>query len=438
MSSVIVSKFGGAALADAEKIKNVAEIIKSNPDRRYVVVSAPGQVSPDDIKVTDLLYICYSRYENRENFMEPLTAVDDRFAEIAQGLGVNFDVAAEIAELKKSLFFGKSKDNAASRGIYLMAKILAEYLGWEFVDAAKIIFLDNDGSLNEAKTTEAITNTLGRAKNAVISGGYGTVLNTTKILMSRGGADATGAIVARAIKADVFEKWTEHRHIYIADPAIVKNPAKIRHLTYSELIELTYMGINAVHEEVLLMLKNIGVLTNIRSIHYPDDDGTYISATLPEGIDRGVAACVSGRRKFKMLKIEKMGLNKTYGIGEKVFGAFARRGISCEHYVSGIYHFAVVLKNPMFDIKRKEILDDIIAAIHPDSITIEKDLSLVAVVGETMGTTKGIFARIFDAIAAADVKVHLIDQGADNLNIIIGVFDEDFEKTVNAVYQAIV
>ncbi|MBQ6775488.1 MAG: aspartate kinase [Synergistaceae bacterium] len=438
MNSVIVSKFGGTALADAERIKEVAEVIKSNPDRRYVVVTAPGKLTPDDIKITDLLYICYSRYENRENFMEILSTVQSRFEAIVGGLGITFDLASEFSNIKKDLFFGKGKDATASRGVYLMAKILAAYLGWEFVDSSKVILLNADGSLNEDQTSLAISNVLQKVQHAIIPGGFGIVPNTQKLLMSKGGGDATGAVIAKAIKADVFEKWTEHRHIYIADPSIVQNPAKIRNLTYSELIELTYMGINVVHEDVLLMLKNIGVLTNIRSIHYPNDEGTYISATLPEGTDRKVAACVSGRRNFKMLRIEKMGLNKLHGIGEKVFGAFARRGISCEHYVSGIYHFAVVLKNPMFDIRRQEILNDISNAIKPDSITIEKNLSLVAVIGEGMGTTKGIFAKIFDAIAAADVKVRLTDQGADDLNIIIGVYDEDFEKTVNAVYQAVI
>ncbi|MBR6901948.1 MAG: aspartate kinase [Synergistaceae bacterium] len=436
MGKVIVSKFGSAALADAEKIKKAAEIIKLNPDRRYVVVAAPGQRTPDDIKITDLFYICYSRYENRENFMETLNEIQDRFENIVHGLGINFDVAAEISEIKKNLFFGKSRDNLASRGAYLMAKILAAYLGWEFVDAAKIFFFNNDGSFNSEQSAKMTSEILAKFPNAVIPGGYG-IAGGTRIIIARSGGDGAGAVVAKSIKADVFEKWTEHRHIYVADPSIVENPAKIRNLTYPELIELTYMGINVVHEDVLLLLKNIGVSTNIRSIHYPEDEGTLISSHLPEGTDRKVAACVSGRRNFKMLRIEKMKLNKTYGIGEKVFGAFAKRGISCEHYVSGIYHFAVVLKNPMFDIKRQEIINDITNTIKPDTITIEKDLSLIAVVGEHMGTTKGIFAKIFDAIAAVDVKVRLIDQGADDLNIIIGVYDEDFEKTLRAVYEAV-
>ena len=437
MNKVIVSKFGSSALASAEKIKHTAEIIKLNPDRHYVVVAAPGQRFPDDIKITDLFYICYSKYEGRENFMETLTAIQERFEEIVQGLGIKFDVAAEIADIKKSLFFGKSRDNMASRGVCLMAKIMAAYLGWEFVDATKLFFFNNDGTLNHEQTAKMTSEILSKIPYAVIPGGYG-IAGGTRIITAKSGGDGAGAVIAKSIKADMFEKWTEHRHIYVADPSIVENPAKIRNLTYPELIELTYMGINVVHEDVLLLLKNIGVSTNIRSIHYPDDEGTLISEKLPEGINRRVAACVSGRRNFKMLRIEKMKLNKTYGVGEKVFGAFAKRGISCEHYVSGIYHFAVVLKNPMFDIKRQEIINDITNAIKPDTITIEKDLSLIAVVGETMGTTKGIFAKIFDAIAAVDVKVRLIDQGADDLNIIIGVYDEDFEKTLRAVYEAVV
>ena len=438
MDNIIVSKFGSSALADAERIKKTVEIIKSNPSRRYVVVSAPGKISPDDMQITDLLYIAYSKYESRENFMETLDIVQDRFAEIVRALGMNFDIAAEMAELKKSLFFGKSKDNTASFGIAIMAKILAAYLGWNFVDASRIIFIDKkDESLDKAKTFQAISDIVKPLPNAVVPGGYG-VIDGTRIKMKSARGDTAGAALANVLKASVYEKWTDKKGIFTADPDFIENPLQIRNVTYSELVELTYMGINVIHEDAILALKDTDVQINILSIQNPDNKGTLITRKLPEGTDRKVAACISGRRKFKMLRIEKMGLNKTYGIGEKVFGTFAKHRISCEHYISGIYNFAVVLKNPMFDIRRDEIIKDITNAIHPESITLEKDISLIAIIGEGMGTIKGIFAKIFDAIAAIDVKVHMIDQGADDLNIVIGVYDDDFEKTVKALYQAII
>ena len=437
-SSIIVSKFGSSSLVDAERIKRTAEIIKSNPSRRYVVVSAPGKSSPEDMQITDLLYIAYSRYEGRENFTEILDIIQDRFIEIVHGLGINFDIASEIADLKKSLFFGKSKDNTASLGIAIMAKILAAYLGWNFVDASKIIFIDKkDESLDKEKTFKAISEIIKPLPNAVIPGGYG-VIDDIRIKMKSARGDTAGAALACALNASVYEKWTDKEGIFTADPAFVENPLQIRHVTYKELIELTYMGINVIHEDAVSLLMNTDITTSILSVNNPDNKGTMITRTLPETAGRKVAACISGRRKFKMLRINKMGLNKTYGIGEKVFGTFAKYRISCEHYISGIYNFAVVLKNPMFDIRRDDIIKEITNAINPEGITVEKDISLIAIIGEGMGTIKGIFAKIFDAVADAGVKVHMIDQGADDLNIVIGVYDDDFEKTVRALYQAMI
>ena len=434
-NNIIVLKFGSTAMADAEQIKKT-EIIKSNPNRRYVVVSAPGQLTPDDIKITDLLYICYSKYESRENFADVLTTIQDRFEEIVRDLGINFDVATEIAELKRTLFFGKSRDTTASRGEYITAKILAAYLGWNFVDAGQIIFFNKDITLNEQATLRAIENVISNLPNAVIPGGYAMI--DGKIVKTPARGDGVGAMIARVLNAPVYEKWTQHKGIFIADPDYIENPLMIRNVTYKELIELSYMGISVIYEDVIMKLMDTPVSLNIRNLNNPDDKGTIVSDKLPEGTERKVAACISGRRNFKMLRVEKFGLNRTHGIAQKVFETFAKYRISCEHYVSGIYNFAVVIKNPMFDLKRQEIIKDITNSIHPEQIVIEKDLSLIAIIGEGMGTVKGIFARIFDAIASIGVKVRMIDQGADDLNIIIGVYDEDFEACVKALYKAMI
>ena len=435
--NIIVSKFGSSAMANAERIKKTAEIIKSDPRRLYVVVSAPGRISPEEIQIRDLLYILYSKYEARENFQDTLTDIQTRFEEIVNELGVNFDIAGEIAELNKTLLFGKSRDLIASRGEYIIAKILAAYLGWKFLDAAKIIFFNNDGTLNEAQTFAAISQNLAKTPNVVMPGGYGS-LEGNRILMSNARGDVAGAVIARVLGAGLYEKWTDHRGIYIADPTLVDESQKVRNVTYSELIELSYMGIAAINEEAMLMLKESGVTLSIRNVYHPEDKGTLVSAELPQGTDRKVAACISGRKSYKILRIHKIGLNKMHGIGERIFNIFSRRGISCEHYISGIYNFAVILKNPMFDLKREEILKDINIAINPEKITVDKDLALIAIVGTGMGTVKGIFARIFDAIAEVGVKVQMINQGADSLNIIIGVRDEDFDKTIKALYQAMI
>ena len=437
MDSIIVSKFGSSAMANAERIKKTADVIKSDSRRRYVVVSAPGRVAPDDIQIRDMLYMLYSKYEARENFTDTLTGIQDRFEEIVSELGVAFDIAGEIAELNKNLLFNKGRDFIASRGEYIIAKILAAYLGWNFLDAAKVIFFNNDGTLNEAQTFTAISQNLGRSSNVVLPGGYG-VLEGNRILMSSVRGDAAGAVIARALGAGLYEKWTDHRGIFIADPTLVDSSEKVRNITYGELIELSYMGVTAVHEEAMLILKESGVPLNILNIYQPEDKGTLVTSELPEGIERKVAACISGRKSYKVLRIHKTGMNRIAGVGEKIFTAFSKRGISCEHYISGIYNFAVILKNPMFDLKRDEIVREIKTTLNPEKVTLERDISLIAVVGAGMGTVKGIFAKIFDAVANAGVKVQLINQGADSLNIIIGVRDEDFEKTIKAIYHAMI
>ncbi len=438
MSSLIVAKFGGIALADAEAVRHTAEIINSNPNRRYIVVSSPGIRSSEEIRITDMLYICHSRYANRENFTEILEKIEGRFGEIINALGVNFDMHAEISDLKKNLFLGRTIDYIVSRGEYIMARIVAEYLGWDFVDAANIIVFNRDGTLNVEKSLEAIKNFLRRTEYAVIPGFYGAVSGTNIKTFERGGGDATGALIARAMGAGLYEKWAEATEVFSADPAIVKNPAIIRNITYSELKELTYMGINIVYEDVIYLMQDSGISLSIRNIHHPDDAGTLITDQLPENLQRRVTACIAGRRNYKLIHIHKFGLNKAVGIGRKVFGIFSDRNISCEHYLSGIYQFMIVVKNPLFDLKRVEILNALKDAVNPESVEVEKDLSLIAVIGEGMGTVKGIFAKMFNALAEAGVKVRMIEQGADDLNILIGVYNEDFETSVKALYDAMI
>lgn len=437
-NNVIVSKFGSIALSTAEMVRKTAEIIISDPSRRYVVASAPGARHAEDVKITDMLFILNSRYENRENFNEMLKRVRDRFAEIIQGLGINFDIDAEIAVVKKNLFFGKGNDFIVSRGEYIMAKILAEYLGWQFIDAASLIFFGKEGRIDQEKTFTATSRILEKTEHAVIPGFYGSIGGTGIKLFPRGGGDTTAAVISRAINAGLCEKWTETTKIYSADPSIVGNPEVIRHITYEELKQLTYMGINVLHEDVILLMQNMGIPLGIRNIFDIDDEGTGVTDELPPESRRNVAACIAGRRNYRIMHIEKFGLNRLTGIGQKVFGIFTERNISCEHYMSGIYRFSIVVKNPLFDLKRPEIIQALNDAIHPEKITVEKNLSLITVVGQGMGTVKGIFAKMFNGIAEAGIKVRMIEQGSDDLNIIIGVYDDDYENTVRALYSAMI
>ena len=436
--SLTVSKFGGISLADADSIRRTANIILSDPSRRFVVVSAPGIRSGDEIRVTDMFYICHSRYANRENFTEMLSKIEARYNEIISGLGIDFDMSSEITGLKKNLFLGRSNEYIVSRGEYIMARIMAGFLGWDFVDAAELIVFNRDGTLNAEKSIIAVQEKLGSLEHAVIPGFYGSAGGTNIKTFERGGGDATGAVIAKALKADLYEKWAETTEIFSADPSIVNNPEIIRNITYAELRELTYMGINIVYEDVILLLEGTGIPLSIRNIHHSDDKGTMITEELLPESRRGVAACIAGRRNFKVVHIKKFGLNKTVGIGRKVFGIFSDRNISCEHYLSGIYQFSIIVKNPMFDLKKAEIIKELEAAISPEAIDVQTGLSLIAIIGEGMGTIHGVFAKAMDALFAVSIKVRLIEQGGDDLNILLGVYDDDFEKATRALYEAMI
>ena len=440
---IVVAKFGGGshvdkeAIASSSKIKKATEIIMADPSRRYVVVSAPGSLSEEDFKITDMLYICHSRYANKENYHEFFDKIQNRYTEIVNGLGINFDLETEFHALRRCLILGKI-DATVSRGEYIMAKIFAEYLGWPFVDAVDLIYFNNDFTLNEEKTFAAVKEKVGRLDHAVIPGFYGIMPTGSIKTFSRGGSDVTGAIVARALNASLYEKWTETAKIYSADPSIVDNPERVRYITYNEMRELSYMGgVNMLHEDVILLLQNVGIPINVRNMNNLESNGTLITSDIPEN-SRKVAACIGGVRNFKCVKVTKFGLNKLVGIGAKMFGVFTRYNIPFEHCMVGIDNIAAVLKSPIFDLRRNEILRELEAAIKPNAVSVEKDLSLIAIIGEGMGTVKGVFAKAFDALAEAEIKVRMLDQGSDNLTLVIGVYDEDYETAIRALYNGMI
>ena len=439
----VVAKFGGGSHVDKEavsnslKVKKAIEIILADPSRRYVVVAAPGSLSEDDFKITDMLYMCHSRYVNKENYHEFFDKIQNRYTEIVNGLGIDFDLEAEFHALKRCLILGKI-DATVSRGEYIMAKIMAEYLKWPFVDAADMVYFNSDFTLDQEKTFKAVREKLGGLERAVIPGFYGVMPTGNIKTFSRGGSDITGAIVARALNADLYEKWTETSKIYSANPAIVENPERVRYITYNEMRELSYMGgVNLLHEDVLLLLQEVGVPINVRSMNNLESMGTLIIKEIPEN-SRKVAACIGGIRNFKVIRVTKFGINKIPGVASKMFNVFARYNISFEHCMSGLDTISAVLKTPIFDLRRNEILHELEAAIQPNSVTIEKDLSLIAIIGEELGTVKGVFANIMNAIAEAGIKVRMIDQGAELTNMIIGVYDEDYEAAIRALYNGMI
>ena len=438
MSKVITVKFGGTSLADAEQIKKVAEIVKSNPERRYLVASAPGKRFKDDIKVTDLLYSCYSEFAKGDEFSGTLAKIKERYASIISDLGVDFDISSEINGIEYELKKYPPADYLASRGEYLNSKIIAEFLGWPFVDAAEIIFFNENGFLDEAKTFMTAAEKLKSLQNAVIPGFYGSMPDGSIKTFSRGGSDVTGSIVARSVNADMYENWTDVSGMLSADPRIVENPKVIEYITYTELRELSYMGASVLHEDAVFPVRKAGIPINIRNTNSPSDNGTVISASLPKDIKRSAVTGIAGRKGFTSIRVEKSQMNGQTGFGARLLYIFSRNGIPFEHCPTGIDTLSVVVNGSLFDSKREDILREIKNELLPDFITIEKNLAVIAVVGEGMVSVCGVAAKIFKSLAEAGINIRMIDQGSDELNIIIGVDDSDYEKSINVLYNSMI
>ena len=434
---VKVVKFGGSSLASAEQFKKVGNIIKADESRRYVVPSAPGKRFSDDTKVTDMLYKCYAQAEAGKNFDTQLKAIKDRYKEIIKGLGLKLSLDEQFETIKKQFESLAGKDYAASRGEFLNGIILAKYIGYEFVDAAEVVFFNEDGSFNAAMTNQAVRDRLENIERAVIPGFYGSTPNDTIKTFSRGGSDITGSIVAAAVKADLYENWTDVSGFLVADPRIIKNPAVINTITYKELRELSYMGATVLHEDAIFPVRKEGIPINIKNTNAPEDPGTMIvesTSKKPEHIITGIA----GKKGFSAVNIEKDMMNSEIGFGRKVLEQFEKNGLSFEHMPSGIDTMTVIVQQSEFESKEQEVLAGIHRNTSPDSIEIEAGLALIAVVGRAMKSAKGTAFRIFEALAKSDVNVKMIDQGSSELNIIIGVHEEEFEKALQAIYSAFV
>lgn len=432
-----VVKFGGSSLADAKQIQKAAAIIKADPERRYVVPSAPGKRFSDDIKVTDMLYTCYDLAEQGLDFSDALDAIQARYNDIISGLGMDFSLQAEFSEIAENFKKRAGKDYAASRGEYLNGKVIAAYLGFPFVDAAEVIFFQPDGSLNDEKTEKVLRERLSGLENAVIPGFYGCGADGYVKTFSRGGSDVTGSIVAGAVKASLYENWTDVSGFLVTDPRIVENPAVIETITYRELRELSYMGATVLHEEAIFPVRKEGIPINIRNTNRPQDKGTFIvesTCRKPRYVITGIA----GKKGFCSINIEKSMMNSEVGFGRKILQVFEDQGINFEHVPSGIDTMTVYVHQDEFEEKEQQVIAGIHRAVQPDFVEMESDLALIAVVGRGMKSQRGTAGRVFAALAHAHVNVKMIDQGSSELNIIIGVENRDFETAVKAIYDIFV
>ncbi len=435
MSKVV--KFGGSSLASAEQFKKVGNIIRAEEERRYVVPSAPGKRDSKDTKVTDMLYACYDLAENGKNFKTELAAIKARYEEILAGLNLELSLDNEFATIEKDFKAKAGSNYAASRGEYLNGIIMANYLGYEFIDSATVIFFDENGEFDAAKTNAVLSARLAECKNAVVPGFYGVLPDGKVKTFSRGGSDITGSIVAKAVKADVYENWTDASGVLIADPRIIDNPKGIEVITYRELRELSYMGFSVFHEDAIFPVRQDGIPINIRNTNAPEDPGTWIVGSTCQK-SKYVITGIAGKKGFCSVNIEKDMMNTEIGFGRKVLQAFEENGISFEHVPSGIDTMTVFVHQDEFMHKEQKVVAGLHRLVNPDSIEIESDLALIAVVGRGMKATRGTAGRIFSALAHSNINVKMIDQGSSELNIIIGVANEDFETAIKAIYDIFV
>lgn len=438
MSKVV--KFGGSSLASAEQFKKVGKIISDDQARRFVVPSAPGKRFAKDKKVTDMLYSCYGNITGKggvEKMDAELNDIKARYQEIINGLSLKLSLEDEFKTIRENFIKKAGKDYAASRGEYLNGIIMANYLGYEFIDAAEVIKFKENGEFDSEYTNDILKEKLKTVVNAVVPGFYGSLPDGKIKTFSRGGSDITGSIVARAIKADVYENWTDVSGVLVADPRVVENPEVIETITYKELRELCYMGFTVLHEDALFPVRREGIPINIRNTNAPSDNGTWIvesTCQKPKYTITGVA----GRKGFCSINIEKDMMNAEVGFGRKVLQAFEDNGISFEHMPSGIDTMTIFVHQDEFMDKEQQVVSAIHRLADPDTIDIEADLALIAVVGRGMKSTRGTAGRIFSALAHANVNVKMIDQGSSELNIIIGVADNDFEAAIKAIYDIFV
>ena len=439
--SVKVVKFGGSSLADADHFRQVAAIIKADPDRRYVVPSAPGKREKSDTKVTDLLYRCYDLIKSRSS-MESIDAcyneIRARYTSIIADLGLDYDISGELDYVRNAMLHAAGRGYAASRGEYLNALILAKYLGFDFIDAENVIFFKDNGTLDEEKTNAELSAELEKHKYAVIPGFYGGTPNGTVKTFSRGGSDITGSIVAKAAKADLYENWTDVSGFMMADPRIIDDPCIIKEITYRELRELSYMGATVLHEDAVFPVRSAGIPINIRNTNRPEDEGTMIVSHSATYDTERVITGVAGKKGFSVLTIEKDMMNSEVGFGRKVLEVFEENEISFEHLPSGIDTMSVVVPTTTLEGRREKLMNAIVRAVRPDSVFIEDGLALVAVVGRGMVKAKGTAARVCDSLANADINIRMIDQGSSELNIIVGVDEDEYEDALRAAYAEFV
>ena len=431
---IVVAKFGGTSVADAAQLRKISTIIRSNPERRFIVVSAPGKRFPEDIKVTDLLLTCYEKAIAGQSFEAELEQIRLRFREIIEGLKMVFPLNDEIRILEQSLLTDPQRDYTASRGEYLTARIMAQYLGFTFVDPAWCICFDEDGQLNSVMTSRTMRASLLPLNHAVIAGFYGADMTGRIHTFERGGSDITGSLAACAINADLYENWTDVSGLYAADPSIVENPETVEHMSYRELRTLSYMGASVLHSDAVLSASEMDIPINIRNTNRPGDAGTTIMRHLPSGVAKNPVTGVSGRKGMTVVQIEKVMVSDGSGFSALMLDILKERSLPFEYCLTGIDSITLVIRSSLLDSCKEDLFAEIRSTLNPDFIGVRENLSLIAVTGEKATESSNANIRVLERLTEEGIELITINQGAGKLNLLIGVPEDRYEDAIRAIY----
>ena len=433
--NIKVAKFGGTSMANKEAILKVKDIVQSDSERRFIVVSAPGKRFKGDEKITDLLLASYEEKNNSGDCHIYFGKVRDRFKEIVNDFGLKIDIDKYLDEIEENINKSTSSDYAASRGEYLSALVMSEILGFEFVDSADIIKFNKKGNFDASYTNDLVSSRLSIANGAVIPGFYGTMPDGTIKTFTRGGSDYTGSIIARGVQADVYENWTDVDGFMTADPRIVDKPHIIDYLSYEELRELSYMGASVLHPSSIFPLQSTNIPINVRNTFNPSAVGTFI---LHDTSDKKTSLItgIAGRTGFTTFFVRKALMNNEVGFCRKILSIFEHYDISIEHMPTGIDTMSLIVPNDhLTEGLEFDIIEKIRGEVNPDVIFVYKNIALIAIVGHGMSNQTGTAARVFTALAKANINIKMIDQGSSEINIIVGVNGDDLNRSIAAIYH---
>ena len=435
-----VAKFGGSSMADAGQYKKIRDILLSDPPRRVVVVSAAGKRDKNDHKITDLLYLCHAHTQYGVDCTGVFEMITSRYLEIRDELNIQLDLETEFAALKKRLDAKSvTQDELVSRGEYFSAKLMAAYLGFQFIDAVEWVKFNLDGTVDQETSYEALRKLVILGKGAVIPGFYGLMPDGHIRTFTRGGSDITGALAAAALNADVYENWTDVSGILMADPRIVDDPQAIPEVTYDELRELSYSGAQVLHEGTIFPVREKNIHLNIRNTNAPEDNGTMIKEKFdtPCDPDRFITG-ITGKKDFTIISLSKRGMANQVGVLRKVLTVLERHKISVDYVPNGIDNVSVVMSTEDVAPYLYTILGEIQQEVEPDTLDVHDQIAVVAAVGRRMAFQPGVSGRLFAALGEAGINIRMINQGPDELNIIFGVDNRDFKAAIRVLYNSFV